>query len=87
MVMKLKRLLLLIGVIGLCGTFTGFSQDDDIRRDATVKVVEEVMPCVADILSKSIVPIQDPFERFQRQVSGQQLYNDEISAGSGVVID
>jgi S1-C subfamily serine protease len=84
--MNLKRKLLVLASVGVCGILTCFSQDD-IRRDATVKVVQEVMPCVADILTRSIVPIQDPFERFQRQVSGQQLYNDEISVGSGVVID
>lgn len=87
MVMKLKRQLLLLGVIGLGGTFTGFSQDNDIRRDATVKVVEQVMPCVADILTKSVVPVQNPFERLERQAWGRQLFDDKISAGSGVVID
>lgn len=87
MVMNLKRRLLAFGAISLCSTFTGFSQDNDIRRDATVKVVEEVMPCVVDILTKTEVPVQDPFERMERQIAGQQLYNDEISAGSGVVID
>src|SRR5579862_3154344 len=87
MVMKLKRQLLLLGVIGLCGTFTGFSQEDDIRRDATVKVVEEVMPCVADILTKSIVPVRNPFERMQRQIWGGRQFDEYISAGSGVVID
>ncbi|HLX70893.1 MAG TPA: trypsin-like peptidase domain-containing protein [Verrucomicrobiae bacterium] len=85
--MKLKRQLLLLGVIGLCGTFTGFSQEDDIRRDATVKVVEEVMPCVADILTKSIVPVRNPFERMQRQIWGGRQFDEYISAGSGVVID
>lgn len=87
MVMNLKRQLLAFGVISLCGAFTGLSQDNDIRRDATVRVVEEVMPSVVDILTKTEVPVQDPIERMERQFAGQQLYNDEISAGSGVVID
>ena len=87
MVMKLKRTLLVLAIILCCSAATTFSQDTDIRRDATVKVVEEVMPCVVDILSKTAVPVQDPIERMERQFSGQQLYNDEISAGSGVVID
>src|SRR5579862_2087973 len=87
MVMNLKRRLLALGAISLCGILTGFSQDNDIRGDATVKVVEEVMASVVDILTKTKVPVQDPIERMERQFWGQQLYNDEISAGSGVVID
>ena len=63
------------------------AQDDDIRRDATVKAVEMVMPSVVNIATKSTVPVQNPFERFERQIHGQQLYDEYVSAGSGVVID
>jgi S1-C subfamily serine protease len=46
------------------------------------------MPSVADILTLTkAVPVQDPIERLQRQFSGQQPFEDKISAGSGVVID
>ena len=86
-VMKLKRRLPIFGLIALCGAATGFAQDTDVRRDATVKVVEQVMPSVADILTKTVVPVQDVFERMQRQAWGQQPFDDKISTGSGVVID
>jgi S1-C subfamily serine protease len=86
-VMNLRQKLWSLGVVCFCGAITGFSQDADVRRDATVKVVEQVMPCVVDILTKTVVPVQDPFERMERQFSGRQLFDDRISAGSGVMID
>src|SRR5215472_12634638 len=60
---------------------------DDIRRDATVRAVEMVMPSVVNIATKSVVPVQDLAERVQRQFSGQRLYDEYLSAGSGVIID
>lgn len=87
MVMKSKRQLLVLGMIGCCSAVTAFSQDTDIRRDATVNVVEQVMPSVADILTKSIVAVQNPFERTERLMLGGQMFDEYLSAGSGVVID
>jgi S1-C subfamily serine protease len=87
MMMKWKKKLGLLSLAGICCLVTAKAQDDDVRRDATVRVVEAVMPSVADILTKSIVPVQDPFERMQRQMWGRQQFDEYISAGSGVVID
>lgn len=85
--MTWTRQLLACSLIGIFCTFALRGQDDDIRRDATVRVVQQVMPSVADILTKSTVPVQDPFEFAQRRFFGQREFDEYISAGSGVVID
>lgn len=59
----------------------------DVRRDATVSAVEQVMPCVVNIATKNIVPVRDPFEDFYRQFFGRQSAENPYSLGSGVVID
>lgn len=63
------------------------AQDDDIRRDATVRAVEMVMPSVVNIATRSTAPVRDPFELVRRQILGEQPYDEYLSAGSGVVID
>jgi len=70
---------------------SGESTDTDIRRDATVRAVEKVMPCVVNIATEQIIQIRDPFEQLFRQFMypyyNQQPANAEYSLGSGVVID
>jgi S1-C subfamily serine protease len=61
--------------------------EPDIRRDATVMAIEQVMPSVVNIATKSVVPVSDPFERFYREASHQKPYDEFYSLGSGVVID
>jgi S1-C subfamily serine protease len=60
---------------------------DDIRRDATVQAVEQVMPSVVNIATRSIVRVRDPFEEMYRRFYGQQTTQELRSLGSGVVID
>ena len=86
MMMNLKRIVFLVlffcvGAIGMQ------AQETDIRRDATVNAVEQVMPSVVNIATKSTEPVHDPFEQFRRQMWGQRLFDEYISLGSGVVID
>ena len=59
----------------------------DIRRDATVIAVEQVMPSVVNIATRSVVPVRDPMERAYREFWHQKLFNEYTSLGSGVVID
>ncbi len=65
--------------------------ESDIRRDATVEAVEQVMPCVVNIATETIVPVRDPFEEFFQQFWSpyhrRQPQNSYYSLGSGVVID
>jgi serine protease Do len=57
----------------------------DIRRDATVIAIEEVMPSVVNIATRSLVPVRDEFDALYRQL--MRLPNSYISLGSGVIID
>jgi S1-C subfamily serine protease len=87
MMMNLKRTFFLLSFVGICAGPGIQAQDADIRRDATVNAVEQVMPSVVNIATKSTEPVQDPFEQFRRRWWGQQLFDEYISLGSGVVID
>lgn len=60
---------------------------DDIRRDAVVRVVEQVMPCVVNIRTRTVIPVEDPFEAMFRRFYGQQPNDTMVSLGSGVIID
>lgn len=86
MMVDLKRTLLPIACIGAACALMARAQDDDIRRDATVKAVEMVMPSVVNIATKSIEPVQNQLELLRRQFFNEQPYDEYISAGSGVVI-
>ncbi len=58
--------------------------EPDGRRDAVVRVTEEVMPCVVNVRTESMVESRDPFEEFWRRYYGQPKV--ESSLGSGVII-
>jgi len=71
----------------ICFCLAAGAQETDIRRDATVNAVEQVMPSVVNIATKSQRPVRDIFDQFQRQMLNQPLYDEIVSQGSGVVID
>ena len=56
----------------------------DIRRDAIVQVIEEVMPCVVNVSTESVVESRDPFEEIWRRYYGRPKV--QSSLGSGVII-
>ena len=87
MMVQLKRKLLPVVCIAAACALMARAQEDDIRRDATVKAVEMVMPSVVNIATKGKVPVRNQFELFQRQILGQRPYDEFVSAGSGVVIN
>lgn len=60
--------------------------EPDIRRDAIVEAVHEVMPCVVNISTESLVEVNDTFEDLFRQFYGPR-YQIQPSLGSGVIID
>jgi S1-C subfamily serine protease len=62
----------------------GAPAEPDLRRDAVVRVTEEVMPSVVNVRTESIVGASDPFEDFWRRFYGQP--NVQSSLGSGVII-
>jgi S1-C subfamily serine protease len=59
--------------------------DTDIRRDAVVQTVEDVMPCVVNVATEQVVESRDPFEDYFRRYYGgrPQVHS---SLGSGVII-
>ncbi len=71
----------------ICLGVAAGAQEPDIRRDATVNAVEQVMPSVVNIATRGKEPVRDVFEQFRRQAMNQPLYKEFKSLGSGVVID
>src|SRR5690242_15991463 len=71
----------------ICICLAAGAEETDIRRDAAVNAVEQVLPCVVNIATKSKEPVRNIFDQFQRQMLNQPLYNEVVSQGSGVVID
>jgi serine protease Do len=65
--------------------------DTDIRRDATVAAVEEVMPSVVNIATETIVEYEDFYQRIFREFFGRgnmaPQRQRQLSVGSGVIID
>jgi S1-C subfamily serine protease len=64
--------------------FNGAQAQTDIRRDAIVQVTEEVMPCVVNVSTESVVESRDPFEEIWRRYYGRPKV--QSSLGSGVII-
>jgi serine protease Do len=61
--------------------------ESDIRRDAIVNVVEQVMPCVVNVATESIVESRDSFDDLWRRFYGYPTQPRVRSAlGSGVII-
>lgn len=67
----------------------GFSAADDIRRDATVQVVERVMPSVVNIMCRTQRERRGYFYDWWRDnlMPYTQKLPPQLSAGSGVIVD
>ncbi|HYW72350.1 MAG TPA: trypsin-like peptidase domain-containing protein, partial [Pyrinomonadaceae bacterium] len=65
--------------------------EPDVRRDATVQAVDQVMPSVVNIATETIIHVRDPFEElfrdFWEPYHRRRPPNSQFSLGSGVVID
>jgi serine protease Do len=59
----------------------------DIRRDATVRAVQEVMPSVVNIRTESYVEVSDRYNTGFFSFYGQPRWQAQQSLGSGVIID
>ena len=61
------------------------------RRDAVVRTVKKVMPCVVNISTETVVEVRDPFEDVLREFWGpfyrRRGPDVRHSLGSGVIID
>jgi len=73
----------------LCGMIARAASgaEPDVRRDATVAAIEQVMPSVVNIATKTVVPVSDPNQQRFREFLHQRPFDEYYSLGSGVVID
>src|SRR5262245_20679158 len=71
--------------------FIHAAAETDVRRDATVEAVQQVMPSVVNIATEEVVPIRDPLENLFRDFFDpyyrRRPPNTQYSLGSGVIID
>jgi S1-C subfamily serine protease len=61
--------------------------EPDVRRDAAVAAIEQVMPSVVNIATETIIPCHDFYEILLRDFYGLPREQKSISLGSGVIID
>lgn len=62
--------------------------EGDIRRDATVIAVEQLIPCVVNIATETVVEQHDFYETLLRDFYGvRPRQQTSMSLGSGVIID
>lgn len=78
----------------LCATAVlgvGAAVEPDVRRDATVEVVEKVMPAVVNIATARIVEYRDFYDELLREFYGvnrpPRRQEEPAVSGSGVLID
>lgn len=78
-------------LLALSATQAATAPEADVRRDATVTAVEEVMPSVVNIATETIVEYEDFYQRIFREFFGQSNIapqrQRQLSVGSGVIID
>src|SRR5688572_1111417 len=65
--------------------------ETDIRRDAVVEAVQQVMPSVVNITTETVIHVRDPIEQLFRDFFDpyyrRRPPNTQHSLGSGVIID
>lgn len=62
----------------------------DIRRDATVRAIERVMPSVVNIATETVIEYHDWYDDLLRQFYGRSVPSHQqrsVNLGSGVIID
>ena len=72
---------------GLPGSPSLYALETDVRRDAVVQAVEKVMPSVVNIATASVVEYRDFYDPIFREFFGMPRSREQISVGSGVIID
>lgn len=83
---------LLVAQIVLLAFWSGsvFAAEPDIRRDATVNAVEQVLPSVVNIATETVIEYHDWYDELLRRFYGARSpvrQQTRIDLGSGVIID
>jgi serine protease Do len=78
--------------LALAGMFSPIQADDtDIRRDATVKAIEKVLPAVVNVATETVIEYHEPYDEMLRQFFGWSRspvrQQRSSSLGSGVIVD
>ncbi len=88
------RLLLLTEALLLFGSLSGVAStmsEPDVRRDAAVMAIEQVMPSVVNIATETVIEYHEWYDELLRQFYGWPRtpvrQEKSVSLGSGVVID
>ncbi len=88
------RSIIAVAVVLAGATASNFpcrAAEPDIRRDAAVEAVRQVMPAVVNISTEEVVPIRDPLENLFRDFFDpyyrRRQPDTQYSLGSGVIID
>jgi serine protease Do len=67
------------------------ADESDIRRDATVKAIEKVLPAVVNVATETVIEYHEPYDEMLRQFFGWSRspirQQKTSSLGSGVIID
>lgn len=81
--------LTLVGCLAGTPPATAATAPADVRRDATVEAVEEVMPSVVNIATSRLVEYNDFYDALFRRFYGDNPQREEKinSIGSGVIIE
>jgi serine protease Do len=82
----LSYLLLVWSILGSVAT----ASESDVRRDATVVAVEQVLPSVVNIATETIIEYHDWYDELLRQFYGARppvRQHRRMDLGSGVIID
>ncbi|MFO1501603.1 MAG: trypsin-like peptidase domain-containing protein [Verrucomicrobiota bacterium] len=86
------RSLLICGVLAwACAIESSWGMGDDVRRDAAVRAVENVLPSIVNISTETLVEVRDPlaelFQDFFGPYYRRRPADAQKSLGSGVIID
>lgn len=82
----LKGVLLLWVGLALAGA-AHLRAEEDVRRDAAVRAVEEIMPSVVNIATEEVIEYHDAYDEMLRQYFGWSRAPQRVlSLGSGVII-
>src|SRR5262245_12185964 len=91
--MLAQRLVAALAALGglLWSSHPARAVETDIRRDATVDAIDQVMPSVVNIATATVVEYEDWYSSMLRQFYGvnrpTQRVEQPAVAGSGVIVD
>src|SRR6516164_9772529 len=88
---RARKLVVWLAAVSLVLTPNGFCAEPDVRRDAAVIATEQVLPCVVNIATESVIEYHEWYDQLLRDFYGWSRLpahqQKSMSLGSGVIID